>query len=125
MRGDTEWLVPPTSDGTLLPSMEHVTDEFEAAFVLISKAISPRHRVSLRFDRFDFWRPGEFVIDQGSATTASYSYSLSPKLTMQIEWHEIDSSRELWPLLLGHAATNETESMLQLGFRLSVFDSSN
>lgn len=125
MRGDTEWLVPPTPDGTLLPTMEHVTDEFEAAFLLISKAITARHRVSLRFDTFDFWRPGEFVIDQGSAATAAYIYSVSPKLTMQLEWLEIDSSRELWPLLLGHTATNETESMLQLGFRLSVFDSSN
>ncbi|HUF72756.1 MAG TPA: porin [Gammaproteobacteria bacterium] len=123
MRGDTEWLVPPTRDGSILPTTEHVTDEFDASFMLLSKSVGERHRVSLRFDVFDFRRPGEFEIDRGDAATLAYSYSLKPRLTMQLEWMQIESSRDVWPMLLGHASTRETESMLQLGFRLSVFDS--
>jgi hypothetical protein len=125
MRGDTEWLVPPTSDGSLLPTMVHVTDEFRATFVLISKALGKRHRLSLRLDSFDFRRPGEFRIDAGDAETIAYSYSVNRRLEMQLEWMAIDSARDLWPMLLGHAATEETESMLQVGFRLAVFDSAD
>jgi hypothetical protein len=123
LRGDTGWLVPPTSDGTIPATTEYVTDEFDASFLLISKAIGGRHRISLRFDAFDFQRPGELVIDRGDAATLAYGYSLSPRLSMQLEWMEIDSLRDVWPLLLGHASTRETESMLQLEFRLSIFDS--
>lgn len=123
MRGDTDWLVPPTRDGSISPTTEYVTDEFDASFLLLSKSVAERHRISLRFDVFDFERPGELTIDRGDAATLAYSYTLNDRLTMQVEWMEIDSSRDIWPQLLGHASTRETESMLQLKFRLSLFDS--
>lgn len=125
MRGDTQWLVPPTSDGTMSAATRHVTDDFDADFLLISKPIRERHRVSLRFDTFGFRRPGELQIDTGKVRTVAYSYAVNSKLGMQLEWMEIDSSRDVWPQFLGHAASHETESVWQAGFRLSVFDSAD
>jgi hypothetical protein len=123
MRGDTDWLVPPPDAGLITPSTELVTDEFDTSFVLLSKSIGSQHRISLRFDAFDIRRPGELEIDGGNATTLAYTYSVNTRLTMQFEWLRIDSSRDLWPAFYGQANRQHAETILHLGFRLAVFDS--
>lgn len=125
MRGDSDWLVPPPGDGVVTPLTEYITDEFEAAFVLLSKSIRSQHRISLRFDSFDVWRPGEVEIDRGDALTVAYQYAVNEQLDMQLEWAKIDSSRGLWPLFYGQASARHTERVVQMGIRFTVFDSMN
>jgi hypothetical protein len=125
MRGDSDWLVPPPRDGIVTPLTRYVTDEFDAAYVLLSKSINRDHRISLRVDSFDLWRPGEIEIDHGKASTIAYQYAVNERLDMQLEWMAIDSSRGLWPVFYGQTDPNHTESYVQLSFRLAVFDSTN
>jgi hypothetical protein len=125
MRGDTDWLIRAANDGTLTPLTRYVTDEFDAAFVLLSKALGTRHRVSLRLDRFDMWRPGELSVDNGDAFAAAYSLTVNPRLAMQLEWMRIKSSRDLWPSIYGRGETRYTEKILQLGFKVALFDSTS
>jgi hypothetical protein len=125
MRGDTDWLVPPPNDGIPTPLTSYVTDEFNAEYVLLSKTVNQDHRISLRVDAFDVWRPGEIEIDHGNAATIAYRYALNERLDMQLEWMKIESSRGLWPLFYGQANADHSEELLQLGFRLTVFDSTN
>jgi hypothetical protein len=123
LRGDTDWLTPTPRDGVVTPETEFVVDEFDAYFVLLSKAIDSRHRISLRFDAFDAWRPGQLQIDRGDALTAAYHFQVNSRLALQLEWMQIESSRDLWPVVYGQAKSRHTEDLLQLGFRLAIFDS--
>jgi hypothetical protein len=125
MRGDTDWVTPPPSDGILTSLTVLVTDEFDAQFVLLSKSINRNHRLSLRIDSFEIWRPGEIVLDHGRAGTLAYEYAVNERLDMRLEWLNIQSSRGLWPILYGQADPSHTEKLLQLGFRLGIFDSTN
>jgi hypothetical protein len=125
MRGDTDWLVPPPGDGIVTPQTRYVTDEFDAQFVLLSKSINRGHRISLRFDAFDLWRPGEIEIDHGNAATVAYQHAVNERLDMQLEWLRIDSSRGLWPAFYGQASSNHSETLIHLGFKLALFDSTN
>lgn len=125
MRGDTDWLIFANSDGTLSPATRLVTDEFDAYFVLVSREIRSRHRVSLRHDEFDFVRPGDLVIDDGDARMISYSYSVNSRLSMHVESLEIRSRRDLWPQFYGQTARDAKEQLVQLGFRLELLNSAN
>lgn len=123
VRGDTDWLIFVTPTGAITPATELVTDEFESSFVLLTRLMGSRHRLSLRHDVFDLWRPGQLIVDRGHATTLSYAYTIGPKLALDVEWIGIESSRDLWPLLYGRAERHATERLLQLGFRLILLDS--
>jgi hypothetical protein len=123
MRGDTDWLIYVTDDGAMTPLTTLAADEFDTSFVLISKSVGNRHRVSLRRDAFKMWRPGRLNIDRGSARTLAYRYAVNPRLELQLEWLEIESSRDLWPIFYGRAASSDSESQLQLGLRWILFDS--
>lgn len=123
MHGDTDWLIAANDDGSISPATRYVTDDFDSAFVLLSKIFKQNHRVSLRLDRFDLSRPGSLEIDRGSSTTLAYSYSFNRRLAMQAEWLSIESSRDLWTALYGQSISNERERTVQLGFKLTIFDS--
>jgi hypothetical protein len=125
MRGDTDWLINVNGDGTRTARTALATDEFEASFLLISKSFGSRQRISLRRDSFDLWRPGQLEVDRGNAATASYAYSVNSRIKLQLEWMEIESSRDLWPILYRQAASQQKESQVQLGIRWIIFDSTD
>lgn len=125
MQGDTDWLINVRADGRLTPETALVTDAFEAGFVLLSRPIGERHRLSLRWDEFRLTRPGLLVVDDGDAGTLAYEFALSSQLSLQLEWLEIDSRRDLWPLFYDQDRRDFSERLLQLGFRYAIFDSSD
>jgi hypothetical protein len=120
-RGDTDWLTYTTATGATLPQTALVTDEFEAEFLLLTRAFGDRHRLSLRRDDFYIWRPGDITADDGYATTLSYSYSASRRVDTTVEWLEIESTRDLWPLLYGQGGDYAEESVLQFSVKLGLF----
>jgi hypothetical protein len=104
--------------------MRYVTDEFESAFVLLSKRLRDRFRFTLRYDQFDLWRPGELEVDRGDAATLAIGYEINSSLTAELEWLQIESNRDLWTIFYGQPDSNSRETMLRLGFRFNLFDSS-
>jgi len=125
MQGDTDWLVNVRADGQMTPETELYTDDFEASFVLLSRPIGERHRLSLRRDDFSLVRPGMLVVDDGSATTLAYRYAVNRNLSLELEWLQIDSRRDLWPYFYGQDRTGFDENLIQLGFRYVLFDSTD
>lgn len=123
MRGRTDWIIPPDPAGTIGPDSMLVQDEFESSYVLLSKSVHDDHRVSLRFDTFDFWRPGQLTSDKGNAVAVAWGLAVHERLNMTLEWMQIESSRGLWPLFYGLSDSRRTESVLQLGFSLELFNS--
>ena len=122
MRGDTDWISPPSADGSISPSMRIVIDEFDSAFLMLSRKFGQRQRLSFRIEQFDIWRPGELEADHGRARTLAWIYQYSDRLRIDAEWLRIISRRDLWPDYYAITARAATESMLQLGFRLTLFD---
>lgn len=120
MRGDTDWLIQVTPTGQLTPQSQLATDEFDTSYLLVSKTIGERHRLTLRRDYFDIWRPGELEVDKGYATAIGWRYAPGDRLNLQVEWLEIESRRDLWPAFYlqqdGH-----TESLLQLSVNAVLF----
>jgi len=124
MRGDTDWLVPPSTDGSISPAMELVTDEFDSSFILLSREFG-RHRLSLRLEQFDIRRPADIEADHGTARTLSYLFELSERLRIDAEWISIRSRRDLWPVFYAIGDTTATEKMLQLGIRLRLLNTAS
>ena len=124
-RGDTDWLTFTTAAGTTMPETELVTDEFEARFLLLTRSIGTRHQLSLRRDEFTVWRPGELTADDGHALTLAYRCTVTPRITTGIEWLEIESTRDLWPMLYGQSGNSAEEELLQLSVRLGLFASAD
>src|SRR5262249_50082207 len=58
MEGYTEWLTAALPNGTRMPISEHVKDEFESSFVLLTRTLGKAQRVALRYDTFGYERPG-------------------------------------------------------------------
>lgn len=123
MRGDTDWLTFVTTSGMTTPQTALETDEFEASFVLLSRMLGERHRLSLRLDDFEIWRPGQLEVDRGDAITLAYEQTLNARLRLRIEWLEIESERDLWPIFYGQSGDQFSESQMQLGLRVVLFDS--
>lgn len=99
LAGRTIWLVGARGDGTRSPASRVVTDDFTASYVLLTRPVGDRHRVTLRRDDFDYTREASPIgdpIDSGHAWTASYSYAFSDRLRLTAEWLEIESRRALW-----------------------------
>jgi hypothetical protein len=96
MSGATYWLIAVTPTGLRTPATTLVDDEFDAAFVLLTKQLSAAHRISARYDRFEFARTDELTIDSGHAWTLAYAYQPTAKLAVAFEWLAIESTRDLW-----------------------------
>jgi hypothetical protein len=92
---------------------------------MLTREIGRRHRLSVRRDDFDIWRPGELTVDHGDALTLAYLCSVSPRLETELEWLEIDSTRDLWPLLYGQPERRAKERVLQLGIRLMLYSNAD
>jgi hypothetical protein len=83
---------------------------------MLTRLVRGAHRLSLRYDDFEIVRDEAapaLQADIGHAWTVAYRYSHSARLTGGVEWLEIESRRDLWPLFysLPHEAT---ESQLRV-----------
>ena len=124
MAGTTEWLTAALPDGTRMPISEHVHDEFESTFVMLTRKLGENHRLSLRYDTFAFERPAAvpmFYGDEGNAWTLSYRFDATEQFSGGIEWLRIDSSRDLLPMFYNTAAQQiEDQVRLQFSYRLAA-----
>jgi len=118
MAGTTEWLTAALPDGTRMPISEHVRDEFESSYVMLTRRFGAAQRVALRYDTFEIERPAavpEFYADEGNAWTVSYRVDFAERLSAGIEWLRIDSSRDLLPMFYATPARH-TEDQLRVDF---------
>ena len=118
MAGRTEWLTAALPDGTRMPISEHVRDEFESTFLLLTRKLGEHQRLAVRYDTFAFERPAavpELYADEGNAWTLSYRVDASERFSGGIEWLRIDSQRDLLPRYYATPA-EQTESQLRLQF---------
>lgn len=120
MHGKTGWLILTTSDGMRTPGTVYVDDTYDSRFLLLTKRINDKHRVSLRHDSFDFTRPGGLNIDAGSAITLGYEYRLGSRITLAAEWLSIQSKRDLWPMFYD-VSDRHTENQLQLQLNVELY----
>jgi hypothetical protein len=124
LKGDTDWVQGAGANGTLTPFASLVGESFSAKFLLLTRLVHGRHRVSARYDLFDMYRyEGQPMIeaDDGHAFTLAYRYEHSARLSGGLEWLRIDSSRDNWEDFYaapGHAS--ETSVRLVLTYRLGV-----
>ncbi len=121
LEGRTRWLIPPGADGVVPPGSRIERDDFAADFVLLTKRIGSRSRVTLRHDEFGYDRdasPELGAIDSGEAWAASYRFRLSERITLTAEWLEIESERSLRPLFYSlPAEVQERQLRLRLDLR--------
>jgi hypothetical protein len=111
----TQWLDGRTAMGPRLTGPRVVDADFDAYFVLLTKSIAS-HRVSLRYDNFSITdRDGTPLDDNsevGSAWLVGYRYAPSPRLVLDAEWLEVESTRPA-RAYFGQAPL-ATERLLQL-----------
>jgi len=120
MSGATDWIVGARPNGTLSPVAELVEDYFESKFLMLTRVVHGAHRLSLRYDDFEIVRdepPPALRADGGHAWTVGYRYEQSARFTAGVEWLEITSQRDLWPMFysLPYEAT-ESQLRVQVSF---------
>lgn len=121
MRGATYWFIRTGPAGTLTPQSTLVRDDFDARYVLVTKRVGDRHRVTLRRDTFDMHRAGDLDIDAGHAWTLAYQIQIDPRMSVTAELLEIRSTRGLWQEFYATAATaRERQWMLKWKLRLGA-----
>jgi hypothetical protein len=124
MAGTTEWLTAALPNGMRMPISEHVRDEFESTFVMLTRKLGGNHRLAMRYDTFSIERPAATPVlysDDGHAWTLSYRVEASERLSGGIEWLRVESRRDLWPMFY-NTAPDQTEDQLrlQLSYRLAA-----
>lgn len=120
MAGATYWLIAVTPTGLRTPATQLVDDEFDASFLMLTKRLATPHRVSVRYDRFDFEREAmNMTIDSGDAWTVAYEYEATSSLALAFEWLTIESTRDLWPMFYGLPPdATEQQFRLRVNYRL-------
>jgi hypothetical protein len=124
MDGTTEWLTAALPNGTRMAMSEHVRDDFESQFVMLTRTFGAKQRLALRYDTFSIERPAATPVlysDDGHAWTLSYRLAPTERWSGGVEWLRIDSRRDLWPMFYG-APPSQTEDQvrLQLSYRLAA-----
>jgi hypothetical protein len=120
MRGSTDWISGARPDGTLAADWSFVEDEFESAFVLLTRRFGRSSRATFRYDTFEVYRPG-LTSDSGHAWTLSYRIEPMERLRVGVEWLEIVSTRDAWSLFYGEARQRSEEQLrVQIAYRLGV-----
>lgn len=124
LAGTTEWLTAALPNGTRMPISEHVRDELESAFVMLTRKLGSKHRLALRYDTFSIERPAAVPVlysDDGHAWTLSYRIEATDRFSGGIEWLRVESRRDLWPMFY-NTAPDQTEDQLrlQLSYRLAA-----
>lgn len=96
MSGETYWLSGALPNGSRTPGTELVCDEFDSKFLLVTKRLADAHRLTLRYDEFDYSRAPDKSFDSGHAWTVGYRYDPGGRVALVLEWLAIDSARDLW-----------------------------
>jgi hypothetical protein len=96
MRGATYWFIRTGPHGTLTASSSLAKDDFDSRYVLVTKRLANRHRVTLRHDRFEMYRQDKIDVDSGRAWTLAYQIDIDPRMSVAAEYMEIRSRRDLW-----------------------------
>ena len=124
MDGTTEWLTAALPNGTRMPISEHVHDQFESRFVLLTRRLATAQRLALRYDTFSTERPAAVPVlysDRGRAWTLSYRIEPTQRFAGGIEWLRIESHRDLWPMFYATPPSQtETQVRLQFSYRLAA-----
>ena len=124
MDGTTEWLTAALPNGTRMSMSEHVHDEFESTFVMLTRKFGAAQRLALRYDTFSIERPASVPVlysDDGKAWTVSYRLELAERLSAGIEWLRIDSRRDLLPMFYATAPQQKEEQVrVELSYRLAA-----
>jgi hypothetical protein len=119
LSGDTRWLIATTPTGQWTPATELVHDEFDASFLLLTTVFRDVHRVTLRYDDFDYRRPPDEVIDAGHAWTLGYGHDAGGRVAVSLEGLLIDSRRDLWTEFY-YAPRRQLERQLRLDVTLRL-----
>lgn len=121
MTGRTYWLMATTATGMTTPATELVDDRFDAMFLLLTRRLGDAHRLSLRYDDFEYVREPDSVFDSGHAWTIGYRYDPGGKVAVSLEWSTIESERDLWTGFYdAPRAVTEQQLRLDLSFRTST-----
>jgi hypothetical protein len=114
-----QWMVGSTVWGRYFGDYRAVDADFYSYFLLLTKTLD-RHRLSLRYDRFDVSENDDVPLDEnseyGSAWTFAYQYEASKFATIALEWLEIETYREAFEYF--GLEEEVTERQLQLAVRL-------
>jgi hypothetical protein len=118
-----QWLRGSTVWGYFLDGVRFVDADFTAVFVLLTRRFE-RHRVSLRYDRFEITENDSFPMDAngevGRGWTAAYAFDVSEKLAIAAEWLSIRSERPAWEYFGLSPARTETQLQLQARLRFTL-----
>jgi hypothetical protein len=114
-----QWMKGATVWGRFFNGVRAVDADFYSEFLLLTKALD-RHRVSVRYDRFNVRENDGFPLDNnseyGHAWTVAYQYKASQYAQLALEWLQIDTYREAWEYF--GLEESRTESQLQASLRL-------
>ncbi len=101
LSGDTRWLIATTPTGQRTPATALVRDEIDTRFMLLTKAFGDVHRLTLRYDDFDYSRAPDETIDSGHAWTLAYRHDAGGRAAITLEGLRIDSGRDPWTEFYG------------------------
>ena len=94
-----QWMAGTTIVGPWIDGARAATDDFDAAFVLLTRSFDD-HRASLRYDDFsltlDDSTPLDNDLERGHAWTAGYSYAFTTRLGITAEWMRIETEHGGW-----------------------------
>ena len=114
-----QWMTGRTAMGPVLVDARAVDSEFDAGYVLVTKAFG-RHRLTLRRDVFDLVDidgvPNDDNSDSGDAWTLAYRYERSERWSLGTEWLRVASWHPAWQYF--NLPSRATEKLLQI--RLSL-----
>jgi hypothetical protein len=121
MTGHTDWLIATTPTGMTTPATELVDDRFESMFLLLTKRLGEVHRLTVRYDDFEYTRAPDSVFDRGKAWTFGYRYDPGGRVAVGVEWSAIDSRRDLWTEFYGAPhEMRERQVRFEVTFRTSA-----
>ncbi len=114
-----QWMQGSTVWGRYSNGVRAVDADFYSGFLLLTKSLN-RHRLTLRFDRFDVSENDDFPLDEnseyGHAWTLGYQYKATDYATLATEWLQIESKRDAWQYF--GLAARQIETQLQISLRL-------
>jgi hypothetical protein len=114
-----QWMGGYTVWGPILNGTHVVDADFYSDFILLSKSFR-RHRLSLRYERFEVIDNDQIPLDDnseyGHAWTLAYRLQASERASLAVEALEIFSYRDAWTYF--GFDDEETETQLQIGLQL-------
>jgi len=114
-----QWMDGETAWGFVVNGARVVDVEYASWFVLMTRPFA-RHRVSVRYDRFETRENDQIPLDSnvedGSVWMLAYQFQLSPHVNLAAEWLRIATAREAFEYF--GLARSVTERQLQLSAQL-------